>query len=93
MKKIKRTEINPSKPLTDREWKAMGPVMHGIAGLPPRARDAVRRAVGRPKVAAPKRVKSFKLSPDLIDAIMASGKGYNTRVEASLRKALAKGWI
>jgi uncharacterized protein (DUF4415 family) len=90
---MKKKRIDPHKPLTDAEWKAMGPVMHGINGLPPKARDAVRRLVGRPRVAAPKRVKSFKLSPDLIAAIMSSGKGYNTRVERALRKALEKGWI
>lgn len=48
---------------------------------------------GRPKVAAPKQVKSFKLSPDLIAAIVSSGKGYNVRVEAVLREAIAKGRI
>lgn len=52
-----------------------------------------RRAVGRPKVAAPKKVKSFKLSPDLIDAIVSSGKGYNGRVEAVLRDAILHGKI
>lgn len=79
-------------PLTDKEMAA-GKWMYGINELPPKARDAVRRMVGRPRVAAPKRVKSFKLSPDLITAIMASGKGYNARVEAALRRALTKGWI
>jgi uncharacterized protein (DUF4415 family) len=80
------------KPLTDKEM-AEGPVWYGIDELPPKARAAVRRSVGRPRVAAPKRVKSFKLSPGLIAEIMASGKGYNARVESTLRKALDKGWI
>lgn len=48
---------------------------------------------GRPKVARPKQVKSFKLSADVIEAIMASGKGYNVRVEAALRAAIASGKI
>lgn len=52
-----------------------------------------KRARGRPKIDAPKRVKSFKLSPDVIDGIMASGPGYNTRVEAVLRQALIDGRI
>ncbi len=46
---------------------------------------------GRPAVAAPKKVKSFKLYPDLIEAITSSGKGYNARVEAVLRAALVEG--
>jgi len=46
---------------------------------------------GRPKSAAPKKLQSFKLSPDVIDAIRSSGPGYNTRVEAALRDAIERG--
>ena len=49
----------------------------------------VRR--GRPKVAKPKKLKSFKLAQEVIEAILASGKGYNARVEAVLRQAFVKG--
>ncbi len=45
----------------------------------------VRR--GRPRVEHPKKIQSFKLSPDVIDAIKSSGKGFNGRVEAVLRAA------
>ncbi len=48
---------------------------------------------GRPPVAAPKKVKTFKLSPDLIDKIITSGKGYNARVEQALREAVSAGKI
>jgi uncharacterized protein (DUF4415 family) len=61
--------------------------------FPELAAHAEKRKAGRPKVDAPKRVKSFKLSPDVIDAITTSGKGYNIRVEAALRTALAEGRI
>ncbi len=61
--------------------------------LPNLAAHSQKRKVGRPKVAAPKRTKSFKLSPDLIDAIVALGKGYNKRVEAVLRESIAEGRI
>jgi uncharacterized protein (DUF4415 family) len=58
------------------------------------AHSVVRKAkAGRPKVANPKKVQSFKLSPDLIEAIVTSGKGYNTRVEAALRDAVEAGRI
>ncbi len=90
---MKKKSVNPDKPVTDAEWQAMGKPMLGISELPPAARQAVKKVIGRPRVAAPKRVKSFKLSPDVIDAIVASGKGYNARVEAALRKSLEKGWI
>ena len=52
-----------------------------------------KKSRGRPKVAAPKKIKSFKLSPDLIDAIVSSGKGYNGRVETALRNAVNQGQI
>lgn len=60
---------------------------------PKLAEYSQKRKAGRPKIAAPKRSKSFKLSPALIDAIVASGKGYNARVEKALFKALEKGWV
>ena len=46
---------------------------------------------GRPRVAKPKKLKSFKLAQDVIDAIVASGKAYNARVEAVLRTAFVGG--
>ena len=60
---------------------------------PSLAKYSEKRKVGRPKVAAPKRSKSFKLSPALIEAIVASGKGYNARVENALFKALEQGLV
>lgn len=51
----------------------------------------MKRRRGRPKSKAPKRLQSFKLSPDVIDAIRASGKGYNVRVEKVLRDAIEHG--
>ena len=58
------------------------------------AYSVARKAkAGRPKVAKPKKVQSFKLSQDLIEAIVNSGKGYNTRVEAALRAAVENGKI
>lgn len=61
--------------------------------FPELAAYSAKRKAGRPKVDAPKKSKSFKLSQDLIEAIVASGKGYNARVEAMLREGLAQGKI
>ena len=52
-----------------------------------------KKTRGRPKVAAPKKIKSFKLSQDVIEAIISSGKGYNARVDAVLRNAIVHGQI
>lgn len=48
---------------------------------------------GRPQSPNPKQIKSFRLSQDLIQGIISSGSGYNTRVEQVLREALNEGKI
>lgn len=58
--------------------------------FPELAAYSEKRKAGRPKIAAPKRSKSFKLSPSLIEAIVSSGKGYNARVESALWAAFGK---
>lgn len=52
-----------------------------------------KKSRGRPKVEAPKKIKSFKLSQDVIEAIVSSGKGYNARVDKVLRDAIDSGRI
>jgi len=61
--------------------------------FPELAEFSEKRKVGRPKSANPKKSKTFKLSPALIDAIVATGKGYNARVEAILQKAVHQGLV
>jgi uncharacterized protein (DUF4415 family) len=51
------------------------------------------RKLGRPPVAAPKVHIGFRLAADVVQAIRATGRGYNARVEKVLRDALAKGEI
>lgn len=45
----------------------------------------VRR--GRPPAAAPKRAVSLRLDPDVVDAFQREGPGWQTRMNAALRKA------
>lgn len=49
------------------------------------------RKMGRPPVEAPKVHIGFRLAADVVNAIRATGRGYNARVEKVLRDALAKG--
>jgi uncharacterized protein (DUF4415 family) len=46
-----------------------------------------RRKLGRPKAEAPKVHIGFRLAPDVVASIKASGRGYNARVEQALRAA------
>ena len=49
------------------------------------------KRMGRPPVEAPKIHIGFRLAADIVQAIRATGRGYNARVEKVLRDALAKG--
>ena len=49
------------------------------------------KKVGRPRAEAPKVHIGFRLAADVVQAVRASGRGYNARVEKVLREALAKG--
>ena len=49
------------------------------------------KKLGRPPVESPKIHIGFRLAADVVNAIRATGRGYNARVEKVLRDALAKG--
>lgn len=51
------------------------------------------KKMGRPPVPSPKIHIGFRLAADVVNAIRASGRGYNARVEKVLRDAIAKGQI
>jgi uncharacterized protein (DUF4415 family) len=71
--------------LTDAFFKNAKPLKEIFPDL---AAYAEKRKVGRPKSANAKKLQSFKLSPDLIESIKATGAGFNVRVEAVLRQAI-----
>jgi len=54
--------------------------------------DAIRRR-GRPKSAAPKEKINVRLSPDVLAALRATGRGWQTRIDALLREAVAAGRV
>ena len=47
----------------------------------------IRRARGRPKSETPRKVVSIRLDQDVIDTYRATGKGWQARMNADLRKA------
>jgi uncharacterized protein (DUF4415 family) len=49
------------------------------------------KRMGRPSAASPKVHISFRLASDVVDAIRATGRGYNARVEKVLRDSFARG--
>lgn len=68
----------------------MTPLKHQFPDL---AEFSLRRKRGRPKSLSPKKLQTFKLSAEIVDAIRDSGAGYNVRVEKVLREALLDGRI
>ena len=71
-------------PLTDEEIARLRPAPEVFAemGLPlPRPR-------GRPRKARPKQKVTLRLDADLLEELRASGKGWQTRVNAALRQWL-----
>lgn len=52
------------------------------------AQHASWKRLGRPPVARPKVHIGFRLAADVVEAIRASGRGYNARVERVLREAI-----
>jgi len=54
--------------------------------------DAIRKR-GRPKLAAPKEKINVRLSPDVLVALRATGRGWQTRIDALLREAVAAGRV
>jgi uncharacterized protein (DUF4415 family) len=90
----------PMRPLTDEEGEVRELTeedfaeMRPIAEVDPGMLEAIeelRRKLGRPKSVSPKVHIGFRLAPDVVEEIKATGKGYNARVEAALREALKNG--
>lgn len=84
----------PLRPLTDDEGEVRELTEEDFVGMRPIAEvdPGMLKAVaewrnkgGRPKAAAPKEHIGFRLSADVVEAIRASGKGYNARVDKALR--------
>ena len=67
-------------------WKIAGQPVSEAEG-----RTAVRKAVGRPRAAVRRPMLSMRADPDVLAALRASGKGWQTRVNALLREAVEHG--
>lgn len=51
------------------------------------------RPMGRPRLANPKAAVTMRLDADLLEALRSNGQGWQTRVNALLRDAVAHGKI
>lgn len=77
--------------LTAEDVKKFRPAKDADPGMIEAAKAS--RGRGRPPKNVHRQMISFRLDPSLIDAIKASGRGYNARVEDALKEAIDKGKI
>ncbi len=75
--------------LTEAEIGRFRPIQEIDPGMLEAVAEFRRR--GRPPVDSPKVRIGFRLAPDVVRGIRATGRGYNARVETVLREALAEG--
>lgn len=91
MKKQAKSRIDKHgevRPLEKMDVVKLSPLRDDFPEL---AAASEKRKAGRPKKPNAKKLQSFKLSPDVIADIKASGAGFNARVEAVLREAIRDG--
>lgn len=68
-------------PHLDREWFQRAEILDGDRLI------RAARALGRPKKAAPKTAINIRLDPDVLAYFRAIGPGWQSRINAVLRKA------
>jgi uncharacterized protein (DUF4415 family) len=59
--------------------------------LPAEVQAAFAKARGRPRLEAAKIAVKLRLDPDVVQGFKAGGPGWQTRINATLKAALAKG--
>ncbi len=85
-----------------REAAQDAPIAHAAADGPYDPNDAaavsaywqkasIKRSRGRPTVAVKRPTLNMRVDPDVLDAFKATGQGWQTRINAALRGAVARG--
>ena len=78
---------DPDSPELDAAWfKAAKPASSALPPALYASLVAMKRPPGRPKVETPKVFTAIRLDADLLEKFKATGKGWQTRVNAALRQ-------
>lgn len=85
-------EAGEVRELTADDFRGLKPLAEADPGMI-EAVETMRNKGGRPKIEAPKVHVGFRIAAEVAEGIKATGRGYNARVEAVLREALAKGLL
>jgi uncharacterized protein (DUF4415 family) len=82
---------DPHNPELTREWFAKAtPASQAFSPETYAALVAMKRPRGRPKADETKVFTAIRLDADLLDAFKATGKGWQTRVNAALRQFITE---
>ncbi|MGD9967417.1 MAG: BrnA antitoxin family protein [Hyphomonadaceae bacterium] len=80
MRTSRRKTIDPDNPpLTDEQLKRLRPVSE-------KEKAFWRKALGRPPLESPKQAISIRLDQDIVAHYKKSGPGWQSRINAALRK-------
>jgi len=74
-------------PMTEEELASMRPAREVMPEAFFKAMRELKRARGRPKIAAPKQAVTLRLYPDIIQSYKNKGKGWRSIMTEDLRKA------
>ena len=104
---MQRTSVKSTGSTTDwervkREAAHDAPIAHAAADGPYDPNNAaavaaywqqakVKRGPGRPALATKRPTLNMRVDPDVLDAFKATGQGWQTRINAALREAVARG--
>lgn len=81
-------EVSDNPELTEDDFKRMRPGSEFFT--PEQLASLTRRSRGRPKSESPKRQVTIRLDADVLDALRATGPGWQTRVNDALREWLQR---
>lgn len=82
----KRQTSDPDNPIWTEEDFARAKL--GREVLPKALLDQFGKRRGRPVLENPKRLTSLRLDPEVVEAYRATGKGWQSRINQDLRKAV-----
>lgn len=83
-KRKRKSDVN-SPPLTDEMLARMRPAREVVPGI-----VAAAKRRGRPPLEHPKQAVKLRLDADILSAFRKSGSGWQTRINDTLRAAVAK---
>ena len=75
-------------PELTRDFFERAAIWHGDVLIRPADGTLTKPGPGRPKLENPKRRVTLRLDPDVVDRFKAEGPGWQSRINAALRKAV-----